>query len=143
MAIPRFWREIDQRYNLNGSHCSNCNQYFFPARALCPRCRHLSVGKIKPAPFSGEGTIETFTVVHQPPPGFELQSPYVIAIIRLAEGPKVTAQVVDVKADQVHTGQRVHKVFRRINQDGQSGVIHYGYKFAPSPAPNHAVEARP
>jgi uncharacterized OB-fold protein len=129
MAIPRFWREIDQRYNLRGGRCGNCGTYFFPLRSLCPRCRHLSVGKIEAAEFSGEGTVETFTTVHQPPPGFELQAPYVMAIVRLKEGPALTAELVDVKADEVRIGMKVRKVFRRINQDGESGVIHYGYKF--------------
>ncbi|MDD3973926.1 MAG: zinc ribbon domain-containing protein, partial [Methanothrix soehngenii] len=33
---PRFWRSIPQRYNLLGTHCNRCNEYFFPPRNLCP-----------------------------------------------------------------------------------------------------------
>ena len=128
---PRFWRSIEQRYNLEGVTCGNCGENVFPARTLCPRCRHKSVGKLKPMRYSGFGTVETFTVVHSPPQGYELQAPYVMAIVKLDEGPRLTAQVVDVPNEQVKVGMRVHKVFRRINQDGESGVIHYGYKFAP------------
>jgi hypothetical protein len=127
---PRFWRSIQQRYNLEGVQCGNCQQAIFPTRTLCPKCRHLSVGKLKPFAFSGEGTVESFTVVHSPPQGYELQAPYVMAIIKLAEGPKLTAQVVDVDPEAVEVGMKVRKVFRRINQDGESGVIHYGYKFS-------------
>ena len=36
---PRFWRSIPQRYNLSGTHCTRCNEYFFPPRNLCPNCR--------------------------------------------------------------------------------------------------------
>lgn len=135
MAIPRFWREIDARYNLKGLECGNCGEVVFPQRSLCPKCRHLSVGKLKPRALSGEGVVETFTVVHAPPPGFELQAPYVIGIVKLAEGPHVTAQIVDVKPESVQVGLRVRRVFRRINQDGEAGVIHYGYKFAPADGP--------
>jgi uncharacterized OB-fold protein len=130
---PRFWRSIDQRYNLEGVQCGNCGKALFPARTLCPDCRHLSVGKLKPVKLSGAGQVESFTVVHSPPNGYELQAPYVMAIVKLAEGPKLTAQVVDVEPDQVKVGMPVHSVFRRINQDGESGVIHYGYKFSARP----------
>jgi hypothetical protein len=129
---PRFWRSIDQRYNLEGVQCGNCAQKIFPARTLCPKCRHLSVGKLKPFPFRGEGTVEAFTVVHSPPQGYELQAPYAMAIVKLAEGPRLTAQIVDVDASKLKVGMAVRQVFRRINQDGEAGVIHYGYKFAPA-----------
>jgi scaffold protein (connect acetoacetyl-CoA thiolase and HMG-CoA synthase) len=128
---PRFWRSIEQRYNLEGVQCGNCKSAIFPSRTLCPKCRHLSIGKLTPMALSGKGTIETFTVVHSPPNGYELQAPYVMAIIRLDEGPKLTAQVVDSEEEQVKVGMKVERVFRRINQDGESGVIHYGYKFRP------------
>ncbi|MCA1813458.1 MAG: Zn-ribbon domain-containing OB-fold protein [Halobacteriales archaeon] len=130
---PRFWRSIDQRYNLEGVKCGNCGQAIFPARTLCPTCRHLSVGKLAPFQMSGAGTVESFTVVHSPPNGFELQAPYVMAIVKLAEGPKLTAQIVDVDNADMRVGMPVHKVFRRINQDGEGGVIHYGYKFSARP----------
>lgn len=132
MTISRFWREIDQRYNLKGSACGNCKTHFFPARTLCPKCRHLSLGRLEPFTFSGNGTVESYTVVHAPPPGFELQSPYVIALVRLDEGPVVTGQVVDAR-DGLAVGARVRKVFRRVAQDGEAGVIHYGYKFVLTP----------
>ena len=133
MTISRFWREIDQRYNLKGSTCGNCGGHFFPARTMCPKCRHLSLGKLEPYTFSGNGVIESCTTVHSPPPGFELQSPYVVALVRLDEGPVVTAQIVDVKPDTLAVGARVRKVFRRVAQDGDAGVIHYGFKFKIEP----------
>ncbi|HEV8361082.1 MAG TPA: Zn-ribbon domain-containing OB-fold protein [Candidatus Thermoplasmatota archaeon] len=129
---PRFWRSIEQRYNLEGVQCGNCGERIFPARTLCPKCRHRSLGKLTPFVFSGEGTVQTFTVVHSPPQGYELQAPYVMAVIELAEGPRLTAQVVDVEHELVEVGMKVQRVFRRINQDGESGVIHYGYKFRPA-----------
>ncbi|HWG91719.1 MAG TPA: Zn-ribbon domain-containing OB-fold protein [Candidatus Thermoplasmatota archaeon] len=130
MSIPRFWREIDQRYNLKGVKCGNCGHHFFPARTMCSACRHESIGKLAPVTFSGNGTVETCSVVHNGPAGFEDQTPYVMAIIKLDEGPRITAQIVDCAPDQVGIGTRVRKVFRRINEEGDAGVIHYGYKFA-------------
>jgi len=33
--------------------------------------------------------------------------------------------------NEVYIGMPVRMVFRRIRQEGASGIIHYGYKFAP------------
>lgn len=132
MQTPRFWREIDQRYNLTGVECANCKQVIFPVRSLCPKCRHLSAGKLTTKHLAGEGAIETFTLIHEPASGFQLQVPYVMAIIKLKEGPRVTAQVVDADPKTVKIGMKVKSVFRRISEEGPEGVIQYGYKFAPA-----------
>lgn len=132
MQTPRFWREIDERYAMKGVQCGNCGCVLFPTRTLCPQCRHESVGKLTPHKLSGNGIVDTFTTVHTPPAGFELQAPYVLALIKLDEGPRVAAQIVDAKPADVAVGMRVRAVFRRINEEGPSGVIQYGYKFVPA-----------
>ena len=129
MQTPRFWREIDERYALKGVTCGSCNDVLFPSRTLCPKCRHASYGKLTPHKLKGTGKVEAVTTVHTPPAGFELQAPYVLALVRLDEGPRVTAQVVDTKPENVKVGTPVRAVFRRINEEGESGVIQYGYKF--------------
>jgi uncharacterized OB-fold protein len=129
MQTPRFWREIDERYTLKGVQCGNCQSILFPSRTLCPKCRHASFGKLTPHKLSGRGVVEQVTTVHTPPAGFELQAPYLLALVRLEEGPRVTAQIVDTKPEAVSPGTPVTAVFRRINTDGEAGAIHYGYKF--------------
>ena len=129
MNTPRFWREIEERYTLKGVQCGNCQSILFPSRTLCPKCRHASYGKLTPHRLSGRGVIETFTTVHAPPAGFELQAPYTLALIKLEEGPRITAQIVDTKPDAVAAGTPVRVVFRRINEEGEAGVVQYGYKF--------------
>ena len=131
MTVPRFWREQPQRYRLLGAECNNCGGIYFPPRTVCPKCRRESIGKMVQRQLSGRGTILTHTVVHQPADGFELQVPYVMAIVELEEGCRVMAQVVDVAPGSVATGLPVESTFRRIREDGRSGVIYYGYKFRP------------
>lgn len=129
MQTPRFWREIDERYALKGVRCGNCQTIIFPSRTLCPKCRHESVGKLEPHQMSGRGTVEAVTLVHAPPAGFELQAPYTLALVRLDEGPRITAQVTDARPGSVKVGTPVRAVFRRINEEGEAGVVQYGYKF--------------
>lgn len=143
MTVPRFWREIPQRYNLQASQCGNCQAMHFPPREVCPECRRASIGRMAPVKLSGRGTILEWTRVHKPAPGFELQVPYVVALIRTEEGPVLTGQVVDSAPEAVVAGAPVRAVFRRIGADGDAGVIHYGTKWqvAATPAAKEAPAA--
>lgn len=130
-AVPRFWREIPQRYNLIGNQCGICNKVYFPPRETCPYCRRKSMGRMKDLKLSGKGKVETYTIIHEAPENFEGQAPYAMAIIKLDEGPKLTAQIVDCKLEDVKIGMAVKSTFRRIQEDGDIGAIYYGYKFKP------------
>ena len=129
MTVPRFWREIPQRYNLQASKCGTCQAIHFPPREVCPTCRRASIGKMTMVNLSGRGTILESTRVHKPAPGFEMQVPYVVALVRTKEGPIVTGQVVDSDPETIGAGTRVKAVFRRLGQDGEAGVIYYGTKW--------------
>ncbi len=128
MSVARFWRKIPQRYNLVGTRCETCGRYFFPPRTFCPDCRRE--GKIVEHKFNGTGTVVTYTVIRTASEQFDQMTPYVLAIVRLDEGPRFTAQIV-CPPEQAKIGMRVKSVFRRIGTDGESGVIHYGTKFVP------------
>lgn len=82
--------------------------------------------------LSGVGTVLTYSIVHTATEDFEDQVPYAIAIVELDEGPRVTAQIVDCKPEDVKIGMRVESTFRKIQQDGTTGAIYYGYKFKPA-----------
>ncbi len=132
MAIPRFWREIGSRYNLIGTKCGNCGKVDFPPRTVCPDCGRRSIGKMKEIKLGGKGTVVTYTVIHDAPAQFEMQKPYVMAIVEMVEGVRLTSQIIDVKPEDVKIGMKVQSTFRRLGQEGEAGVIHYGYKFRPS-----------
>ncbi|MGB0652880.1 MAG: Zn-ribbon domain-containing OB-fold protein [Thermoplasmatota archaeon] len=129
MSVPRFWREIPQRYNLLASRCGACGRMDFPPRMVCPDCRRESVGKMENVRLSGRGTILEATKVHKPAPGYEHQVPYWVALVQTEEGPVLTGQVVDVADRPVKAGMHVRSVFRRIGSDGDAGVIYYGTKW--------------
>jgi len=113
-AVPRFWREIPQRYNLIGNQCNVCNMIYFPPRESCPICRRKSIDKMKNIKLKGKGKIVTYSIIHDAPEEFEGQEPYPIAIIELEEGPRITAQIVDCKIKDVKIGMKVESTFRKI-----------------------------
>ena len=104
MQTPRFWREIDERYALKGVKCGSCGSVIFPSRTLCPQCRHASVGKLSPFKLGSDGVVEAVTVVRSPPAGID--GPYTLALIRMDEGPRLTAQAYECELS-VHTGQEL------------------------------------
>jgi uncharacterized protein len=146
MSIARFWRETPRRYNLGGSKCTVCGTAYFPPRAVCPTCAHHreSIGKMVPFQLSGDGEVFSFSVVHDAAEGFEMQVPYVLALVKTTEGPILTGQVVDIDPAEVRIGLKVRATFRKLREEGRAGVIHYGYKFAPAEElPALASKGRP
>lgn len=127
MEIPRFWRNQAARYKLQGEICPEGHK-IFPPRDICPNC-----GKETKTPFvfSGNGTVFSHTVVYEAPSGYEHNVPYTVALVKLDEGPMVTAQLTDLDGE-VTIGMPVEMVTRRMtDQDDEKGVIVYGYKFRP------------
>ena len=129
MPEARFWRESQSRYNMIGRKCGNCQKVYFPPRDICPKCRRASMGKMEKLKLSGKGTVVSYSVVHEGLPAFQMQIPYTMAIIELEEGTRITGQIVDCCDGKVTIGSKVETVFRKLGEDGKSGIIYYGYKF--------------
>lgn len=128
MEISRNWRLQKQRYGLVGEVCEHCGSKIFPPRDVCPECAEEAK---TPYQFSGKGEIYSFTTVFDAPHGYEEQAPYTVAIVKLEEGPLVTAQITDTDNNKVEIGQKVEMITRRLREDGDRGMLVYGYKFRP------------
>ncbi len=130
MEISRHWRLKQQRYGLVGEVCPHCEVKIFPPRDICPECG----GEAKTLfNFSGKGQVYSFTTIYEAPSGFDENVPYTVALVKLDEGPVLTAQLTDVDNDQVEIGMPVEMVTRKLRNDGdERGMIVYGYKFRPA-----------
>lgn len=129
MDIPRHWRLKQQRYKLVGEVCPHCEAKIFPPRDICPECS----GEAKSLyTFSGRGEVYSHTTVQDAPAGFEDNAPYTVALVKLEEGPLITAQLTDMGEEAVEIGTPVEMVTRRLRTDGdERGMLVYGYKFRP------------
>ncbi|MGD8457323.1 MAG: Zn-ribbon domain-containing OB-fold protein [Anaerolineales bacterium] len=130
MDIPRHWRLRKQRYSMVGEVCGHCNAKLFPPRDICPECGQEAKSLYK---FSGKGEVYSYTTVYEAPAGFEETSPYTVAMVRLEEGPLVTAQLTDLDDRKVEIGMPVEMVTRKLRSTtDERGMLVYGYKFRPS-----------
>ncbi len=130
MEIPRHWRLKKQRYNLTGEVCPHCDAKLFPPRDVCPECGQNAKTEYT---FSGQGEVYSYTTIYDPPAGYEPNAPYTVALVKLVEGPIITAQLTDLGEEPVEIGMPVEMVTRRLRSDGDDrGMLVYGYKFRPA-----------
>jgi len=128
MEVSSHWRLQQQRYKLVGETCDSCSAKLFPPRDVCLECAAPAKELYT---FTGLGEVYSYSMVYDAPAGFEHNAPYPIALVKLEEGPLVTAQLTDVPTDEIHIGMKVEMVTRKLRTDGPEGMIVYGYKFRP------------
>ena len=129
MPSPRYWREIPNRYRLEGARCRDCDKVTYPARRLCPGCRGDHLDRMNLSP---KGKVVTSTVIHVAPDDFQMEAPYAMAIIETPEGARMMTQVVDCDPADVKPGMNVDLEFRLIGREGRGGILRYGHKGVPA-----------
>jgi len=125
MTVPRYTREIPQRYRLEAGRCTACGKVSFPPRAVCPECRGREIEEFRLQP---RGTILSYTTIHVAAEEFAAQTPFVVAVVETEEGARLTAQVADCSPSEVAIGKKVRFELRRIREEGKAGILQYGYK---------------
>jgi uncharacterized OB-fold protein len=113
-ATGPYW-EATRAQRLVMPRCDDCGHYHFYPRTLCPRC---SSPKLKWTPVSGAGVVYSYTVIHRAPsPAFATAVPYVVAAVKLAEGPHLMTNIVGVPPDAVRIGMPVKVVFQKYSEE--------------------------
>ena len=102
-----FW-EAAKRHELVLPRCRDCADLFFYPRHVCPRCLRSNLEWQR---VSGKGTVYSFTVVRRPPNKLFTEVPYVLAIVALDEGPRMTTNIVGCRPEEVRCDLPVSVVF--------------------------------
>ena len=128
MSVPRYWRNEVPRYRLVGEECTACGNKYFPARPVCS-CGSTD---FKAYSLAKKGKVMTWTVINNAPIGFEKYTPYMVSMIELEDGLRIISQLVDIDPEEVSAGLKVEACFRKVKEDGKTGILQYGYKFRPT-----------
>lgn len=70
--------------------CEACAGVIFPPRPFCPKCGSRHVTEFV---ANGKATLYSYVIHHRAAPGFK--PPYSIAVVQLAEGPRMMTNIVD------------------------------------------------
>jgi uncharacterized OB-fold protein len=85
------WWDATRERRLLLQRCASCGHVQHHPRYLCTACGATDgLGWVE---SSGAGVVDTFTVVHRAPRP-ELVTPYVVARVRMSEGPVLLARIV-------------------------------------------------
>ena len=106
--------------------CDNCAARYFDRRNACGHCAGRT---FHPRALPNTGTVRSFAIVHQAAPGVPV--PYVSAVVDLAGGGDVKANIVNVEPDPstVSLGMKVQLVtfVAGIDDEGTEAVA-FGFE---------------
>ncbi|MSQ29188.1 MAG: Zn-ribbon domain-containing OB-fold protein [Dehalococcoidia bacterium] len=119
-ALPEFTVDSEAYWDacakkeLRLQRCRDCRTFRFYPSPMChaPDCMCLEYDWVQ---VSGRGEVYTYTVVHRPvSEAWVKDTPYVIAMIKLLEGPFMMSNVVDCPPGEVRIGMPVEVVFKDL-----------------------------
>ena len=103
--------------NLTFQRCTACGHAWLPARSECPQCLGAHWQR---EPAGGEATLVSWVVYHQPyHPTFKARLPYNVAVVQLAEGPRMISNIVGSDPRQLRIDQPLRL---KIEDDGGLAV---------------------
>ncbi len=85
-----------------GSKCLDCGAVHLPPREICATCFSENMEEVV---FSGKGELAAYSVIYVPPTamteaGFGRENPNVAGIVKLAEGPMISAQILGLDVNK-------------------------------------------
>lgn len=85
-----YWDAIAER-RLRITRCGSCAEVFFPPSPVCPAC---SAQDIEWFDASGRATLYSYVIHERPLPYWETDGPRSVAMVELAEGPRLISTIV-------------------------------------------------
>ncbi|BCO35873.1 DNA-binding protein [Mycobacterium heckeshornense] len=108
-----WWAAVQERTLLLNA-CRSCQRKSLYVRPFCPHCWSEQV---ELTPACGRARLYTWTVIHQNSAPFDARTPYTVAMVDLAEGPRLMTVLQDCPADDLHAGAELTLDFRE-DDDG-------------------------
>ncbi|GMA63761.1 Zn-ribbon domain-containing OB-fold protein [Alicyclobacillus fastidiosus] len=107
-----YWEGVDEG-QLRIQKCQTCERHIFYPRSICPHCFSDVIDWVT---ASGAGRIYAYTVVHRSFGPFAEETPFVVAIVELAEGVRMMTRTKGPR-DLVRIGAPVRVTFEKIDDN--------------------------
>lgn len=94
--------------------CAACEEVYFPPRPFCPECSSRNVEEVE---ASGRATLASYVINQRPHPAWD--EPYAIAVVDLAEGPRMATNIVDCEQtpEALVLDMPLEVVFQEMNDE--------------------------
>lgn len=103
-SVTEPWWDATRERRLLVQRCEACGHLQHPPRAICTDCASLDLGFVEAT--DQPATLVSWTVVHRSPTP-ELEAPYAIGIVELAERVRILASLPDGDEDSLACDQVV------------------------------------
>jgi len=111
----RHYWEFCKKHELRMQKCHNCGYIRFPPSILCPRCHSMDTEWVK---LSGRGKIYSFVVYRMSyHPSYADDIPYAVAVIQLAEGPRMESNITGSKVENLRIDMPVEVYFDDVTAE--------------------------
>lgn len=119
--------EFIQNKKLMGTRCKDCGELYVPVRKLCIKCNSANMEWKE---MMGKGQLAAFTSITVGTPyfiekGYDRNKPYCFSVIKLEEGPMVSAQLVGVdesKPETINIGMPLKVKFLETEVKGETKI---------------------
>lgn len=94
--------------------CKQCSTSQFPPGPLCTKCRSA---ELEWSEASGKAKVFSWIVVRHPIPAdvYKDEVPYVVALVDLDEGPRMSTNIVDCVPESIKDGMPVEVAFKQVS----------------------------
>jgi hypothetical protein len=104
-----FFTQLRDEKKIWGKKCPKCKKVLTPPRKVCPYCTVQTADWVQ---LSGEGTVDTFTIVRRGNNIHPMKVPFAYAIIKLDGADTGFLHVLgEVDVNKIKEGMRVKAVF--------------------------------
>lgn len=121
---------------LMGNKCKKCNKTFIPPKKICSDCLSTDMEWVE---FSGKGKLATYSLIHVgaryfTAQGYSMKKPYCMGVIKLEEGPHISAHIVGSEPDfesnpeNFKVGMPLKVKFLKIEIEGKEPRIDLGFE---------------
>jgi uncharacterized OB-fold protein len=125
------WSQHLAEGRLMAARCQTCGTLHLPPRSLCTHCFGVDMEWEQ---LSGQGKLAAFTWIHVGLPaiaaqGYDRSHPYCVGVVRLEEGPAVSAQILlepGEKPGDLTVGQPLSVVWTA--DSATHNKVHLGFK---------------
>jgi uncharacterized OB-fold protein len=126
--LPSIWQGLwgknAEGPYLNGGRCKSCGHVTLEVRKICPSC--WASDEMEATPIGREGTLYTYTIIHQAPAGFE--APIAVGYVDLPEGVRVFAHL-DLTPETLRVAGKVALAIEPL-KTSENGNKLYGPRYS-------------